>query len=91
MKQICEYKLEAIEEQIIEIPSKTILSVECRIGGIIINALVDKDDPQYGKYEFRIYIKEQDINDDIEDFNFLGAFKMYNYASLFHVFYKRLV
>lgn len=90
MKQICEYKLEAIEEQIIEIPSKRILSVECRLDAIVVHALVDPTNPQPEKYEFRIYVKGQDIEDDIESFAFLGAFKMYNYALLFHIFYKKL-
>lgn len=90
MKQICEFELQAIEEQVIEISSKTILSVECRLGTIIVHALVDTDNPQSSKYEFRTYVKGQDINDDIVDFYFLGAFKMYNYALMFHVFYKKL-
>jgi hypothetical protein len=88
MKKIYKYVLKATEEQVIEIPSINILSVESQLDDIVVYALVDDNILIPNRYTFRVYGTGHDIKNDIDSFKFLGTVKMYNGSLMFHVFYK---
>lgn len=88
MERVYKYVLKATDEQVIEIPSINILSVESQLDDIVVYALVDIDNPTPNRYTFRVHGTGHDIKNDIDSFKFLGTVKMYNGSLMFHVFYK---
>jgi hypothetical protein len=90
MKKVYKYTLKAMEKQILEIPSDTILSAESQKDDIVVYALVNTDNTVGIKYEFRVYGTGHDIEDDIEKCVFVDTVKMYDGVLMFHVFYKKL-
>jgi hypothetical protein len=88
MKRVYKYVLKATDEQVVEIPSINILSVESQLDDIVVYALVDIDNPTHSRYTFRVHGTGNDIKNDIDSFKFLGTVKMYNGSLMFHVFYK---
>ena len=88
MKRIFKYILDAAN-QVIEIPSETILSVEEQNEEIVVYAIVDTDIEPI-KYEFGINGTGNSITFEIEHFKFLGTVKMHNGSLMFHVFYRKL-
>lgn len=88
MKKVYKYVLKATDEQVVEIPSIDILSVESQLDNIVVYALVDIDNPIVNCYTFRVYGTGHDIKNDIDSFKFLGTVKMHNGSLMFHVFYK---
>ncbi len=89
MKSVYKYVLKTTDEQVIEIPSIDIISVESQLSDIVVYALVDIDNPTPVKYTFRVYGTGHEIGNDINYFEFLGTVKMYNDSLIFHVFYKK--
>lgn len=90
MKRIFKYILDASDNQVIEIPSETILSVEEQNEKIVVYAIVDTDIEPI-KYEFGINGTGNSITFEIEYFKFLGTVKMYNGSLMFHVFYRKAI
>lgn len=88
MKRIYKYVLKVTDEQVVEIPSIDILSVESQLDDIVVYALVDIDNLIPSRYMFKIHGTGHDIENDIASFKFLGTVKMYNGSLMFHVFYK---
>lgn len=89
MKRIYKYELEVADNQIIDIPSNTLLSAQEQNEKIVVYALVDTESIST-KYEFGINGSGNPITFDIENFDFLGTVKMYNGSLMFHVFYRKV-
>lgn len=90
MKSIYKYKLKETNKQEIVIPSSKILSVHSQREAIVVYALVDTDNSKDTKYEFRVYGTGHDVQEDIDDYNFLGTVKLADGYLMFHVFYKEV-
>jgi len=88
VKRIFKYEIDLVERQVIEIPSKTILSVKEQNGAIVSYAIADSDiEPT--KYEFLISGTGHSITFEVEDYKFLDTVKMNNGSLMFHIFYRR--
>ena len=88
MKSVYKYNLDTTDNQIIEIQSKNILSVNEQYGNIVVYALFDSDIKPI-RYEFNIRGTGHPIIFEVDNFNFLGTVKLYDGNLMFHVFYKK--
>lgn len=83
MKKIYEYTLNLVDKQVIEIPSRTILSVMEQANRIVVYAIHEPNIVPI-KYEFTIIGTGDTINSSHS--SFLGTVKMHH-ALIFHIFY----
>ena len=89
MKKIFKYEIKPQDTQILSIQSKNILSAEEQHGKIVIYALVDTEIESI-EYEFGLNGTGNNINFDIDLFEFLDTVKMDNGLLMFHIFYRTI-
>jgi hypothetical protein len=90
MKKIYKYELDITDNQTIDIPSDTILSVMEQNSKVVVYALVDTENVLLTTYEFGMNGTGNPINFDVDSFTFLGTVKLYDGGLMFHVFYKKV-
>ena len=78
------------EQQLMMIPSDSILSIGSLDDNIIIYALVDSSDNEGRPYQFKMFYTDEEIGTELIDFTFLGTTKLYGKNKNIHVFYKSL-
>jgi hypothetical protein len=86
MKTIQKYKIQQEQSQI-RIPSDSILSVEYCDNEIFVYAVVDSEDMDERPYYFNVFETGQEMNVDINGYDFLGKVKTQD-ESVLHVFVK---
>lgn len=87
MNRIYKYTLSP-DNEIIEIPSNSILSCESQEDNIVVYAIINTEDTENRKFEFKVIGTGIDIDVDISQYNFLDTVKMNNDKFVFHVFYR---
>lgn len=71
-----------------EIPSNSILSCESQGDSIIVYAIVNTEDQEPRKFEFKVVGTGHMIDFDIAAYTFLNTVKLENDRLIFHVFYR---
>jgi hypothetical protein len=90
MKAIYKYKLNP-KDNILELPAASkILSVTTQKSDIVVYAVVDNEETEKVKYDFRVFGTGCGIDINIYEYEFLGTVTMMEDTFVFHVFYKRI-
>ena len=89
MKAIHKYSLQRIGSQLVNVPHEIeIVSILEQDNVIVVYGIVDSEDKKFPR-EFRVYGTGHPLDEDIEDFRFLGTVSTENGALMWHVFIDR--
>lgn len=88
MKTIMQYVLKP-DQNMVLIPSDSILSVSNYNDDVVVNVLVESGDTEGRPFDFRIYGVGAEVDIEVSGYKFLGTVKLQN-ENTAHVFYKNL-
>jgi hypothetical protein len=89
-QSVWKWILNSQESNIIEVPLSTqILSTETQGDDIVVYGLVNVNEEEKAKIDFRVYGTGHEFKMG-SDYKFIGTIKMYSGSLMFHVFYKRV-
>lgn len=90
MNKICQYKLENIDQQTIEIPYPAVIhSVVEQNNDIVLYAIVDDEDSQMICIDILVRGTGEVLDDDICLYVSIGTVKLFDGKEIWHVFYRR--